>query len=367
MKNTTRFMLINVLLVAVALATAAAMFLTEIHQESKVWAINEQERHLKTFWELLRNKGQTFRIVDGKLLAGDYVVNGNFELPDKIHDIFGCTATIFMGDARVSTNIRKSDDSRAVETRLRGAAHDAIFEGGKSYRGEALILGIPYLTAYDPIKNQKGEVIGALYVGIKESAYFATYKKLRYKVIAVTTLLMFFFSLLAALLFRFRKQTIEVLKESESKYRQLFELQSDAIVLIDCETRAILEANASAVKLYGFGKEELLNKKNFELTADPQKPSPEIRDLQRHIPISLHRKKDGTVFPVEIFTRLCTWNGQTVLIAAIRDISELKKADEALRETIKEYQGLAIKFDQKQNLPANPDRLHPRPDFLQRS
>jgi len=350
MKNTTRFMLFNVLLVAVALATAAAMFLVEIHQESKGWAIREQEHHLKAFWELLRNKGQNFRTVDGKLLAGNYVVNGNFELPDKIHEIFGCTATIFMGDTRVSTNVRKSDDSRALETKLQGAARDAIFKEGKSYRGEALILGIPYLTAYDPIKNQKGEVIGALYVGIKESAYFATYEKLRYKVIAVTTLLMFFFSLLAALLVRFRKQAVEVLKESESKYRQLFELQSDAIILIDCETCTVIEANASASRLFGFSREELQNKKINELTADPHIICPSAKDLQQHIPISLHRKKDGTVFPVEIFTSLCTWNRHTVLITAIRDITELKKADAALRETVKEYQGLAVKFDEKQNL-----------------
>jgi len=343
MKNTSRLMLFNVLLVAVALASATAMFLAEIHQESKRWAIHEQEEHLKTFWELLRNKGKDFRIVDGKLMAGSYVVNDNFELPDKIHAIFGSSATIFMGDTRVSTNIRKLDNSRAVETRLQqGTAYDAIFRKGKPYRGEALILGTPYLTAYDPIKNAKGEVIGALYVGIRESAYFASYEKLRYKVIAVGALLMFFFSLLAALLVRFRKQAIGVLKESESKYRQLFELQSDAIMLIDRETCGILEANASAAKLYGFTKEELLNKKINELAAEPQTLCLMDKKPQQHIPISLHQKKDGTVFPVEIFASLCAWSKHTVFITAIRDITERKRAEEALQEN---RERLQLQFD----------------------
>lgn len=333
MKNTTRFMLFNVLLVAVALATAAAMFLTEIHQESKIWAVHEQEQHLKTFWELLKNKGRDFRIVDGNLMAGSYVVNGNFELPDKMKDIFGCTATIFMGDTRVSTSVRKADESRAVGTRLEGAARDAIFKEGKPYRGEALILGIPYLTAYDPIRNDKGEIIGALYVGVKESIYFAAYEKLRFKVIAVTSLLMLVFSLLAALLIKFRKHAVEVLKESESKYRQLFELQSDAILLIDGETCAIIEANASATRLYGFSRDELLSKKSYELTANPQEKCSPAKELQRHIPISLHRKKEGTEFPVEIFTSLCSWQKRTVLIVVIRDITERTRAEEALQES----------------------------------
>ncbi|NVN91943.1 MAG: PAS domain S-box protein [Desulfuromonadales bacterium] len=350
MKNTTRFMLFNVLLVAMALATAAAMFLAEIHQESKVWALHEQEQHLKTFWELLRNKGRNFRIVDGNLMVDSYVVNGNFELPDKMNDIFGCTATIFMGDIRVSTSVRKADESRAVGTQLQGAAREAIFKEGKPYRGEALILGIPYLTAYDPIRNEKGEIIGALYVGVKESTYFVAYDKLRFKVIAVTSLLMCIFSLLAALLIRFRKHAVEVLKESESKYRQLFELQSDAILLIDGETCAIMEANASAVKLYGFGRDEFLAKKSYELTENPQEKCTPAKELEQHIPVSMHKKKDGTVFPVEIFTSLYKLKKNTALIAVIRDITELKKTDDALRETIKEYQGLVTKFDEKQNL-----------------
>ena len=81
----------------------------------------------------------------------------------------GGTATIFMGDTRVATNVMKSDGTRAIGTKLaRGPVYDAIFNEGKPYRGEADILGTSYFTAYDPIKNDYGEVIGILYVGLLE-------------------------------------------------------------------------------------------------------------------------------------------------------------------------------------------------------
>jgi diguanylate cyclase (GGDEF)-like protein/PAS domain S-box-containing protein len=325
-------MLLDILLIAAALAAAAVMFLAEIHEEATERAVHEQEKHLRVFWELLRNRGQKYSIRNGRLLVGDYVVNGNYELPDKLHEIFGCTATIFMGDTRVSTNVRTPDNRRAIGTKLYGAPRDALFGQGKPYRGSAMILGVPYLTAYDPIKNERGEVIGALYVGIRESAYFATYDRLRNRAILLTALLMTIFSLLGALLIRFRKKAVRVLTESETKYRQLFEMQSDAIMLIDRENGEILDANASAVTLYGYARDELVGKRFSGLVRDPEDHYSRLSDLNGHIPLSLHGKKDGTTFPVEIFTGSFTWKRHAVLIAAIRDITERTRLQDELRE-----------------------------------
>ena len=333
MKITTRFLYLDILLLAIALAAATVTFLAEIHEAAETRALTEQEQHLKTFWKLLKTKGQEFRIVDGKLLAGNYVVNDSNELPDQIRDIFGCTATVFMGDKRISTNVLKADGSRAIGTRLRGQAYDAIFRQGKPYRGEAPILGIPYFTAYDPIRNGKGEIIGALYVGVKKSTYFATYEKLRIKVVILTTILTLLFSLLAFLLIRFRRKADDSLEESELKYRQLFELQSDAILMIDSKTGNILEANAAALRLYGFTRKEFLAKTNYELSVEPDKTRAAVEEGQQQIPLRWHRKKDGTVFPVEILISFFAWKERPLLIAAIRDITEQKLAEEALRES----------------------------------
>lgn len=351
-------MLFNVLLVAAALATAATMFIAEVHEEAKEWAIHEQEEHLKTFWELLRIKGQSFEISNGKLLVGNYIVNGNNELPDKLRDIFGCTATIFMGDIRVSTNVRMSDDRRAIGTRLQGPPRDALFRDGKPFRGKALILGIPYLTAYDPIRNQKGEVIGALYVGIKESKFFAAYEKLRYKVITVTTLLMLVFSMLAALLFRFRRQAEAALHESRERLQLQFDHMPIACVVsgIDCK---IQTWNPAAEKVFGYTAGETIGKSANDLIV-PSEIRAEVNSVWRTLlekDETIHRthenitKNHQTIFCKWTRTPLKDIGGNIIgFISMAEDITELKKTDEALREALTRYQNLAAKLDEKQHL-----------------
>ncbi len=92
----------------------------------------------------------------------------NFDEPvDRVKSLMGGTATIFMGDLRIASNVKKPDGSRAIGTRLApGAVFDAVLKRGESYRGEVDILGQNYFAAYDPIKDAAGKVIGILYVGI---------------------------------------------------------------------------------------------------------------------------------------------------------------------------------------------------------
>ena len=135
----------------------------------------------------------------------------------------------------------------------------------------------------------------------------------------------------------------EALRESEERYRQLFELESDAVVLIDNETGRILEANTAASALYGYTREELLRKKNSDLSAEPEETqhvtqtTPVIADQVVFIPLRFHRQSDGAVFPVEITGRFFNWRGRPVHIAAIRDITERKQAEKALRESAEQY------------------------------
>ncbi len=178
MGSTRRVLLLVVLVFTGAVVTASFYTLNHVREEAYRQAGLDMERRIKTFWELLRAKGDQFRIRNGQLYAGDYLINNNFELPDKIKNIFGGTATIFMGDVRVTTNVPREDGSRAVGTRLVGPAYHAIFEQGVPYRGEADILGRPYFTAYDPIRNGRGDVIGALYVGVEKSLFLAHYNRL---------------------------------------------------------------------------------------------------------------------------------------------------------------------------------------------
>ena len=141
-----------------------------------------------------------------------------------------------------------------------------------------------------------------------------------------------------------RKRAEEALQESEDKHRQLFELESDAVFLIDNETEQILEANTAASALYGYTRQELLCKKNSDLSAEPEetqrvtRSTPVITDQVVFIPLRFHRKRDGAVFPVEITGRFFTWRERPVHIAAIRDITVRLQAEEELRRQREDYQ-----------------------------
>jgi methyl-accepting chemotaxis protein len=185
MKLSTRLSIATGILLAATVAVTSGITLAIMHGELGRQAVQMQESRLRTFRELAAQKGSGFRVADGQLFIGNYRVNDNFELPDKVKALCGGTATLFMGDLRVSTNVLKADGSRAVGTRLQGVALETVLKAGKSYRGEATILGEPYFTAYDPLKNAQGETIGVMYVGVKQSDYFATFSWLLWVVVGV--------------------------------------------------------------------------------------------------------------------------------------------------------------------------------------
>ncbi len=105
------------------------------------------------------------------LFFGGLCVNGSTTLVDEVTDLMKGTATIFIRQddhfIRISTNVRLVvDGSRAVGTELDpdGKAIKRLLKG-ESFYGVVPILGIPYITGYEPIFDDRGAVIGAFYVG----------------------------------------------------------------------------------------------------------------------------------------------------------------------------------------------------------
>jgi PAS domain S-box-containing protein len=130
-----------------------------------------------------------------------------------------------------------------------------------------------------------------------------------------------------------RKRQEQALEESREDYRQLFEAESDAIVLIDQETGDIAAVNKAASDLYGYSHEELINMNGLDLDADPEEARhiidglhPQEGQVMTNLP-RYHRKKDGTAFPVEVMGRFFIRYGRPVLLAAVRDVTERKKAE----------------------------------------
>src|SRR5450755_3958392 len=101
---------------------------------------------------------------------------GNFALVDRLKQLTGCTATLFVksGDQfiRVSTNVLKPDGSRAVGTPLdpTGPAFAAI-QKGQPFYGVVDILGKAYMTGYEPMQNAAKQTIGVWYVGSPLTAW----------------------------------------------------------------------------------------------------------------------------------------------------------------------------------------------------
>ncbi len=155
---------------AVSLALTAGTF----HRDAASRAAERQEANMRVFWSLLSNYGAEFHAADGKLYAGHQALNGLYGPVDEMNRLVGGNATIFMGDERVATNVKKPDGTRAIGTHLApGPVYEAVLKSGRPYRGEAEILGRPFFTAYDPIKDPSGAVVGILFVGIPTAEFFA--------------------------------------------------------------------------------------------------------------------------------------------------------------------------------------------------
>ncbi|HOE15908.1 MAG TPA: PAS domain S-box protein [Syntrophorhabdaceae bacterium] len=130
------------------------------------------------------------------------------------------------------------------------------------------------------------------------------------------------------------RRTEQAARASEEKYHRLFDMESDAIFLIDNETGQILEANNAAASLYGYSREELLTKNHRDMSAEPEQTRDATMKELTVVPLRYHRKKDGTVFPVEITATHLIWKGRKSHLAAIRDITRREMAEKELRATL---------------------------------
>ena len=133
-----------------------------------------------------------------------------------------------------------------------------------------------------------------------------------------------------------RERAIAALRESEERYRQLFEGESDAVFLVDNESGRIVEANAAASCMYGYSHEEITSLRDLDLVADADRLRTDTRGSQSGRRVSsptarMHRRKDGTTFPVEITGGFFALGDRQMRLAAIRDITERRRAEEDIR------------------------------------
>ena len=120
------------------------------------------------------------------------------------------------------------------------------------------------------------------------------------------------------------------LPESKERMRSILESSSDSIFFVDEESGRIRDANDVACTLYGYTRSELLHMTIGDISAEPLLSLVSLKDHVPTVPLRYHRKKDGTVFPVEISASCFTLGGRTYHTAFIRDITARRQVEEAL-------------------------------------
>ena len=148
-----------------------------------------------------------------------------------------------------------------------------------------------------------------------------------------------------------RKQIEWSLQQSEEKFRTLFESANDALFIVAMEGH-ILDVNAVAYERLGYTREELLSLHLSRL--DPPSFAARIPERMERLKQygritfeSAHVRKDGSVMPVEINARMMGLNGKQVIFGVIRDITERKQADQALREKTRLLEDLTRNLEKK--------------------
>jgi len=131
-------------------------------------------------------------------LYGGTLLNRNHEIVDKIKDIVfkgeqykgkdAGTATIFQWDLRITTNVKDKSGLRAIGTRVAMDVYDQVLENGRAWIDRAFVVNDWYITAYEPIRNMKKEIIGILYVGTLEEPYADLRKNVIYSFFGVAFL-----------------------------------------------------------------------------------------------------------------------------------------------------------------------------------
>lgn len=144
------------------------------------------------------------------------------------------------------------------------------------------------------------------------------------------------------------------LRDSESKYRALFENGFYAILIFDQHTLRILDANDAFLQMYGYERRDIFNGLSLlDLSTETTDTMTNIhRALQSnstaYLSLRYHHKNDGTELPIEMVAGAFTWRNRAVIFAIIHDITDRKNAERSLVQAHNELRTQMNKIQQLQ-------------------
>jgi len=141
-----------------------------------------------------------------------------------------------------------------------------------------------------------------------------------------------------------RKEAEEVLKESEEKFKAIFNESTDGMILADIETKRFLMCNPKICEMLGYKEEEMFNMMignihpgenlAYVLEQFERQAKGEIK-LAASLPI---KRKDGSIFYADVNASPITIAGKNYLLGSFRDITERKKMEDDLREKMNDLE-----------------------------
>ncbi|MFW6035040.1 MAG: methyl-accepting chemotaxis protein [Halothermotrichaceae bacterium] len=156
-KKLVLILLTGILVLAVGIIITVRI---DVTNEANEVAVKKAQSDLKAGYEIIDSKYPGEWSLDGDdLYKGDTLISGNNEIVDNISDLTNDQVTIFANDKRTATSVIKNN-KRAVGTSVSTEVAETVLQNGNTYVGTADVVGEQYQTAYQPIINSSGKIIG---------------------------------------------------------------------------------------------------------------------------------------------------------------------------------------------------------------
>lgn len=307
---------LTVLLVGLAFSAATGWLLNRNAEQASLKTIDAD---MRVAWAVLGGQRGAAALLEAPS-------SEHHEAVDRIRGLVGSVATVFRGDVRLSTTIRDESGHRIVNTPLaRGAAYDAVFGEGRSFRGRAEILGKPYMTAYDPILATDGKVIGALSVAFSQSDYLADAHKAEFGVLVA---MLVAGAIALALSYVFARRSLS------EQARLMLDSSPVAVAIVGMDGRS-LYINDRTRALFGLQQATVGNNVGIyyvdpglaERNLERFKRTGELRDVEVE-----YRRSDGSTFWALVSWQAFVFDSRPAVVRWLYDITARKAAETAMQE-----------------------------------
>ncbi|MGB8601368.1 MAG: methyl-accepting chemotaxis protein [Rhizomicrobium sp.] len=161
-----------VVMIIISIAACAAFILNHFN---KLLGTDRLEENLAAAEQMINPDQQPYSLENGVLKVGDHVLNNDNATTDNIARVFHGSMSIAVGRVRVATSNKKADGTRAVGTKIGAEVADKVYSSGKVYSGATVVAGEPHLSAYMPLKDTSGKIVGILAVGYITTEFMKTF------------------------------------------------------------------------------------------------------------------------------------------------------------------------------------------------